>query len=95
MFDEMKLKQDIYWNCSNNRMVGLAASHDGIEFWPRMKSLLYSGKSLMQLDTSSPEEASGDEYSGDDASETLEIQNTYDDENEQSAHFLSTGRVFF
>ena len=31
MFDEMKLKQDIYWNCSNNRMVGLAASHDGID----------------------------------------------------------------
>ena len=34
----------------------------------------------MQVDTSSPEEASGDEYSGDDASETLEIENTYDNE---------------
>jgi hypothetical protein len=26
MFDEMKLKNDIYWNCSNNQMVGLAAT---------------------------------------------------------------------
>jgi hypothetical protein len=30
MCDEMKLKNDIYWNCSDNSMVGLAASNDGV-----------------------------------------------------------------
>jgi hypothetical protein len=31
MCDEMKLKSDIYWNCSNHAMVGLAASRDGVD----------------------------------------------------------------
>jgi hypothetical protein len=31
MCDEMKLKNDIYWNCSNHAMVGLAASKDGVD----------------------------------------------------------------
>ena len=31
MLDKMKLKNDIYWNCSNIKMFGLAASNDGTD----------------------------------------------------------------
>ena len=31
MFDEMKLKNDLYWNCSDNRLVGLAGTQDACD----------------------------------------------------------------
>jgi hypothetical protein len=43
MHDELKLVNDVYWNCSNNHMVGLAASVGKFNhLLPKLKLQTYS-----------------------------------------------------
>ena len=40
MCDELKLKNDIYWNCKNNKMVGFVSNTKYVDVRDDIRSLL-------------------------------------------------------